>query len=310
MLALPVPRVDPADPNAGFLAGLMSAAPEEVTAALRSAPADSLETRLRALRARLETRDTAAAPEALQAIESEPDEEWGADWRVVWNRGLVSLTAGDRESAALSFDAVYDAFPGEAAPKLALAICAELLGQLDNAAEYYRVVWATDHSYVSAAFGLARVRLATGDRTGAVEALEAVPESSIHYTAARIAAVRARLRRRSARDPLLPDLRAAAEQVESLADFGLDAERREHLTAEVLGSALDWVLSGSHGAGPDGGRLSQGRSPALLGSTLDERGLRFGLERSYRLLARLAQRGDERIELVERANRFRPRTWV
>ncbi|UQA97985.1 serine/threonine-protein kinase PknG [Streptomyces halobius] len=308
-LTLPAPRVDPADPNAGFLAGLMSAGPGEVIAALRSAPADSLETRLRALRAHLETGEAGAAREALQAIESQPGEEWGADWRVVWNHGLVSLTAGDHESAALSFDAVYDAFPGEAAPKLALAVCAELLGQLDNATEYYRLVWATDHSYVSAAFGLARVRLATGDRPGAVEALESVPESSIHYTAARIAAVRARLRRRSPHDPLLPDLRAAAEEVEALADFGLDAERREHLTTEVLGSALDWVLSGCHGARPDGGHAPQGR-PALLGSTLDERGLRFGLERSYRLLARLAERGDERIELVERANRFRPRTWV
>ncbi|MEV0369285.1 tetratricopeptide repeat protein [Streptomyces sp. NPDC050636] len=309
VLALPVPRVDPADPNAGFLAGLMAAAPAELIAALRSAPADSLETRLRGLRARLEMGDAAAALLALEAIESELAEEWGADWRVVWNHGLVSLTAGDHESAALSFDAVYDAFPGEAAPKLALAVCAELLGQLDNAAEYYRLVWATDHSYVSAAFGLARVQLAAGDRTGAVEALESVPESSIHYTAARIAAIRARLRRRSARDPLLPELRAAAEQVEALADFGLDAERREQLATEVLGSALDWVLSGSHGARPDGAQASPGR-PALLGSALDERGLRFGLERSYRLLARLAQRGEERIELVERANRFRPRTWV
>ena len=118
--------------------------------------------------------------------------------------------------------------------------------------EYYRLVWATDRSYVSAAFGLARVRLAAGDRTGAVEALESVPESSIHYIAARIAAVRARLRQRPPRDPLSADLRAAAEQVEALADFGLDAERREQLTTEVLGSALDWVLSGSHGAGPDG----------------------------------------------------------
>jgi serine/threonine-protein kinase PknG len=48
----------------------------------------------------------------------------------------------------------------------------------------------------------------------------------------------------------------------------------------------------------------------LLGSELDERGLRFGLERSYRTLARLADHGKERIELVERANRLRPRTWV
>jgi serine/threonine-protein kinase PknG len=48
----------------------------------------------------------------------------------------------------------------------------------------------------------------------------------------------------------------------------------------------------------------------LLGSDLDERGLRFGLERSYRTLARLAPGGEERIDLVERANRYRPRTWV
>ncbi|MGW2629741.1 tetratricopeptide repeat protein [Streptomyces chattanoogensis] len=304
-LALPVPRVDPADPNAGFLAGLMTVAPAELLPALRSAPADSPELRLRALRARLETGDGPAARALLSAVESEPGTRAADDWRVVWNRGLVSLTCGDRESAALAFDAVYDAFPGEPAPKLALAVCAELLGQLETAAEYYRLVWTTDHGYVSAAFGLARVRLAAGDRGGAVQALEAVPEASIHYTAARIAAVRARLRQRPPHDALLDDLQAAARQVARLADFGLDAGRREQLATEVLGSALDWVLSGSHGAPPGGGR-----PPSLLGSALDERGLRFGLERSYRLLARLAQRGEERIELVERANRFRPRTWV
>ncbi|WP_328386809.1 serine/threonine-protein kinase PknG [Streptomyces sp. NBC_00400] len=322
-LALPVPRVDPDDPHAGLLAGLLAAAPAELLGALRSAPADSLEVRLRALRARLETGDSAGAQRALEEIAAaEPAGQWaaarragtepgtgGADWRVVWHRGLVSLTTGDRESAALAFDAVYDAFPGEPAPKLALGICAELLGQLDNAVEYYRLVWATDRSYVGAAFGLARVHLAAGDRTGAVGALESVPESSIHYIAARIAAVRARLRGRPPRDPLTADLRAAAEQVEALADFGLDAERREQLTTEVLGSALDWVLSGSHGAGPDG-PAGVAERPSLLGCPLDERGLRFGLERSYRLLARLAQRGEKRIELVERANRFRPRTWV
>ncbi|MEU9119436.1 tetratricopeptide repeat protein [Streptomyces sp. NPDC048506] len=319
-LALPVPRVDPTDPNAGLLAGLLTAAPAELLAALRSAPTGSLEVRLRELRAHLETGDGTAARAVLEAIAAEPAEPWsgtghggagacGADWRVVWHRGLVALATADLEGAALAFDAAYDAFPGEPAPKLALGVCAELLDQLDNAVEYYRLVWAADRSYVSAAFGLARVRLAAGDRTGAVEALESVPESSIHYTAARIAAVRARLRQRPPDDPLLPDLRAAAQQVEALADFGLDAERREHLTAEVLGSALDWVLSGSHGATAEGEGRGHGR-PALLGSPLDERGLRFGLERSYRLLARLAQRGERRIELVERANRFRPRTWV
>ncbi|MFD0368274.1 tetratricopeptide repeat protein [Streptomyces sp. NPDC127114] len=297
-LALPVPRVDAADPNAGFLAGLLAAAPAELITALHAAPVTSLELRLRELRARLEMGDLVSAGRSLDDLEHGHAD----DWRVVWYRGVTSLVGGDRESAAVSFDAIYDAFPGEPAPKLALGVCAELLGQLDNAAEYYRLVWATDPSYVSAAFGLARVQLAAGDRTGAVRTLESVPESSIHYTAARVAAVRARLRRRPANEPLGADLTAAAAQVSALQGFGLDAVRREQLSTEVLGTALDWVLSGSPGAGPAG--------TALLGSELDERGLRFGLERSYRVLARLAQRGEERIELVERANRFRPRTWV
>ncbi|MFJ1746220.1 tetratricopeptide repeat protein [Streptomyces sp. NPDC088116] len=306
-LALPVPAVDPNDPNAGFLAGLTAAAPAEALAALAGAPTESVERGLRELRARLEMGDPAAAAGELATLEeSRPD-----DWRVVWYRGVTSLVTGDHERAADSFDAVYDAFPGEPAPKLALGVCWEVLGQLDNAAAYYRLVWTADPNYVSAAFSLARVRLAAGDRAGAVRTLESVPESSIHYTAARVAAVRARLRRRGPDVPapgsgaqarLIDDLTAAAHQVSALQRFGLDAVRREQLSTEVLGTALDWVLSGSPGTRP--------AQTSLLGSELDERGLRFGLERSYRVLARLAQRGEERIELVERANRFRPRTWV
>ncbi|MFC8100533.1 tetratricopeptide repeat protein [Streptomyces sp. NPDC057363] len=303
-LALPVPRVDAGDPNAGFLAGLMASAPAELLTALASAPAPSTETRLRQIRARLENGDAPGALEALHTLEGErPD-----DWRVVWYQGLAALVTGDHEGAALAFDAVYDAFPGEIAPKLALGLCAEVLGQLDNAAEYYRLVWASDPSHVSSAFGLARVQLAAGDRAGAVRTLESVPESSIHCTAARVAAVRARLRQRTAGAgdvAFLDDLVAAARQVEALDVYGLDPARREQLSAEVLGCALDWVLSGGRGSVPPaaGGRT-------LLGSGLDERGLRFGLERSYRTLARLARGGEERIDLVERANRYRPRTWV
>ncbi|CBG72957.1 putative serine/threonine protein kinase [Streptomyces scabiei 87.22] len=315
-LALPVPRVDAGDPNAGFLAGLMTSAPAELITALHAAPSGSLELRLRELRARLEMGEFTVALATLDALERDhPD-----DWRVVWYRGVAALATVDHENAALSFDAIYDAFPGEPAPKLALGLCAEVLGQLDNAAEYYRLVWTTDPSFVSSAFGLARVRLTAGDRQNAVHTLESVPEASIHYTAARVAAVRARLRHRpeailgtgpapapagAAPDvPFLDDLTAAAGQIEALGGYGLDPVRREQLSTEVLGCALDWVLSGSQGAAPPAG------ARVLLGSALDERGLRFGLERSYRTLARLAPGGEERIDLVERANRYRPRTWV
>ncbi len=301
------PRVDALDPNAGFLAGLMASAPAELITALHTVPVPSLETRLRELRARLEMREPDAAARALTTLEGEHAD----DWRVVWYRGVTSLVTGDHETAALSFDAVYDAFPGEMAPKLALGICAEVLGQLDNAAEYYRLVWATDPGFVSAAFGLARVQIAAGERGAAVSTLESVPEASIHYTAARVAAVRARLRERSHREPLLADLTAAGAQVTALGAFGLDPVRHEQLSTEVLGKALDWVLSGSPGVpGPGGPAAGPPHARKLLGAEPTERGLRSGLERSYRMLARLAQRGDERIELVERANRFRPRTWV
>ena len=48
----------------------------------------------------------------------------------------------------------------------------------------------------------------------------------------------------------------------------------------------------------------------LLGCEFTERGLRFGLERSYRAQARLAPDRRRRIELVDAANAVRPRTWA
>ena len=306
-LALPVPRIDAADPNAGFLAALMATGPADVLSALGSAPTNSVELRLRGLRAQIELGDLAQVDAELVSLSADyPD-----DWRVVWYRGLAALVAsgtpgGPLPSAAAgaaadAFDAVYDAFPGEAAPKLALGICAEALGEREDAAEFYRLVWTTDRAYVSAAFGLARVRLAGGDRAGAVHALETVPETSNHYVAARVAAVRSRLRERAPGEPLRADLDACSLQ---LAGLGLDTRRREELSAEVLGKALGWVLSGR----PDG---AAGAGPVLLlGHPAEERELRFALEQSYRVLARLAEQPEKRIEWVERANRTRPRTWV
>ncbi|GAA5012818.1 serine/threonine-protein kinase [Kitasatospora paranensis] len=325
-LALPIPRVDPADPNAGFLAALAGGTPGEALAALRKAATDSLELRLRVLRCHLELGDRDAAEEALAALAT----DHGDDWRAVWYRGVAALAAGEAGPAAEAFDAVYDAFPGEAAPKLALAACAELLGNGADAAEFHRLVATADHGYVGAAFGLARVRLADGDRSGAVAALEAVPESSAHWTAARIAAVRARLRDRGPADPLGPELVRCSEQLTGLA---LDARRRAELTVEVLDAALGWVRAGrpdrtgaagagaAGAAGAAGGTVAEGAGGTLagaadadtyqvLGHPADERELRFALEHSYRVMARLSDRAETRIDMVERANRARPRTWV
>ncbi|MFI5533314.1 tetratricopeptide repeat protein [Kitasatospora sp. NPDC051853] len=366
-LALPVPLVDPSDPAAGLLATLGASGPDEALAALATAPSPSVELRLRALRAHLEriagdprapepvpvvmvpgappvlipapgsreTAATVAAEHELLALE----QDHGDDWRVVWHRGLFELVAGQAATAAESFDAVYDAFPGEPAPKLALAVCAELLGNGEDAAEFYRLVGTTDRGYVSAAFGLARVLLAAGDREGAVRALESVPDSSAHWTSARVATLRARLRGRPATDPLGPELARCSEQLTALP---LDARHAGELSVELLEAALGWVLAGSpggagggtgsgtgpgagHGAGTGAGDeagnaagdgpASKGAGAAagtleVLGRPAVERELRFALEHSYRVLARLTDRAEIRIEMVERANRARPRTWV
>ncbi|WP_200259496.1 tetratricopeptide repeat protein [Streptomyces sp. HSG2] len=155
---------------------------------------------------------------------------------------------------------------------------------------------------------LARVQVSESTRRGAGATLTSVPRDPLRHAAARVVAVRAGIRRDAATRTdvgFAEDLKAAAEQVEALTEYGLDPARRERSATEVLVSALDWILSGGRAstASAAGARTS-------LGSTLGERGSRFGPERAHRAPARPAEGGEERNDLVERANRYRPRTWV
>ena len=82
-----------------------------------------------------------------------------------------------------------------------------------------------------------------------------------------------------------------------LGQLVVDDVRRQQLTVEILRAALDWCATGQPaGTGP------------ILGCEPNARALRFGLERSYRALARLTPDEDRRIELVDLANAIRPRT--
>jgi serine/threonine-protein kinase PknG len=90
------------------------------------------------------------------------------------------------------------------------------------------------------------------------------------------------------------DLRQADGRLGQLV---VDDVRRQQLTVEILRAALDWCTTGQPaGNGP------------ILGCEPNARALRFGLERSYRALARLTPDEDRRIELVDLANAIRPRT--
>ncbi|MET1075880.1 MAG: tetratricopeptide repeat protein [Umezawaea sp.] len=307
--ALPVPQVDATDPAAGFLATATTGDAAERVAALRAAPVGTAEVRLQLVRALVDAGQAEAATRELYGLTAtsmfDPDDPSlvdSDDWRPVWYRGLAALVEGDPTGARASFETVYDVLPGEAAPKLAIALCAEATGNLAEAAHYYEVVWRTDRSYVSAAFGLARVLLAAGTRDRAVAVLHTVPDTSSHHVSAQVTAIRAQTDARHHRTDGQPALVAITGAADRLAALELDVARRARLSVEVLQAAFDLLAAG--------GSTDPAGHGELLGCEISDRGLRLGLERHYRTLARLADTPEERFALVDRANAVRPRTLV
>ena len=218
------------------------------------------------------------------------------DWRMWWHRGLVALCTGTATVAIDWLDPVYTELPGEVAPKLALALAHELAGELERSAELYDRACRCDPSYVSGAFGLARVRLRLRDRDAAVEALERVPSASSAYGDARVAAVRAMATRFDNGTGLpVPDQLARASAIVERLD--LAPARRAQLDLELFEAGLFALVGGQP---RDGVRI--------CGRPLAERALREGLEESYRQLAKHATTSRDRIALIDCANRVRPRT--
>lgn len=334
--ALPLPLVDPADPAAGLLMSLGGNDPAATVATLRSAPVQTVEVSLRLARALIEVGDTEGAGASLDSIAAADQ-----DWRIDWYRGLIALAGAKPADAVAAFDAVYDALPGEPAAQLALAAAAELNADPDGAARRYLRVWRVDRSLVSAAFGLARMLLAAGDRAGAITVLDEVPDSSSQHVAAQIAAVRATLDRGPG--PLIEsDLVGASERLTRLR---LDTARRATLVAEMLHEALRWLAPDPDSTVPVStapaaggvtpstvalparvgaaqqrpwaqvlrewrtGGPTPGAAPSMfLGAVLREQEVRLGLERAYRLLASLEPDPTLRYALVDQANAVRPQT--
>jgi serine/threonine-protein kinase PknG len=297
---LPVPQVDTDDPAAGVLATTTSADPREAIEALAGAPSESIEVRLRIVRARIELGELAEAQRQLQAAQYLAIRAgFPHGWRIDWYRGLIELAGGRPRVAHVAFEAVYDELPGEIAPKLALAVSAEGVGDYFGASRFYELVWRTDHSYVSAAFGLARVYLAQGGKAGALEVLESVSPSSTHHVAAQVAAIKVKTRMSGGKDVKPVSERDLVEAGMRLERLSLDAERKTRLSAEVLEAAHEWVRSSLAPPLP---------GTRVLGCDLSERDVRFALERCYRSLARMAGSPEQRVDLVDKANAIRPRT--
>jgi len=254
---------------------------------------DSDEVRLRRVRILIQAGED---PEALlRAIEL--NNPW--DWRITWYRSVVQMRRGDAELAAEGFSRVWTELPGELAPKLAVALAAETAGRFHRAAEVYSEVMGVDSSFVSAAFGLARCRAASGDRQGAVQAYRLVPTSSATFTEAQVASARALVgAAETGAPPTVDDIQAAAQTIEQAR---IDTAEKARLALEVLEEAL---------AGVEDGSIPESPQSNVFGHSMTADGIRRSLEQTYRDLARVAATAEERFALVDRANQVRPRSLV
>ncbi|NYI05082.1 serine/threonine-protein kinase [Allostreptomyces psammosilenae] len=299
---LPVPYPHPEDPAAALLTALESSPAQQLVEQVGAVRPRTVEVALCLGRAELRLGRLPVAGEWLAAAARLLGSAAARDWRLAWHRGLLALAGGDVAAANAAFDAVYAALPGEYAPKLALGYCAERLGRPELAGRYYEAVWRRNRSQGSAAFGLVRLRLARGDRRGAVEILDRVPEFSPHHSRARIAAVRILVGRLADGPAPAEGFREAARRLPNLYpdEGGAAGDARDRLTAEVRELALDRVLT-------ERGEEWLPSGP-LLGEPPTEERLRRLLETSLRDLARQARHAGEHGALVDLANAVRPMT--
>ena len=96
-------------------------------------------------------------------------------------------------------------------------------------------------------------------------------------------------------NPSSKELKDAGNVIEAMT---LEGRERYQLTKQVLETALNLVTTQS---------LTPTPSLTILGKPLEEIHLRDGLEKALRAMAHLAT-GEEKIRLVDEANRVRPKT--
>ncbi len=284
---LPELRLDPADPAAADLFAVRSAEPLARAAMLaqtmRAFPA-SAEARLRRAEAMI-----AEGPE-VDTVMAVLDQALGLnpfDWRPDWYCGLMYLALDRPAEAVECFDKVYGEIPGEAPPKLALAMALEAGGRLPEAAGLYETVIRSAPGLPAAAFGLARCRT---DRAGAVAALALVPDSAALSGEARLAAVRTL----SAPGSAEADWRQASAILAAMPD---DTLARHAAEAALARAAADRAETAPLQPTP------------LLGVAPTAKALRLRAEAALRACARLSEGRPARTAFIDQANAARPRTW-
>ncbi len=293
---LPVPLLNPSDPELNEILNAV-ALPDPIQQRDRlslicQVSSNSREAALKLASTSIDLGEYDEVDRILKQIEEQ--DPW--EWRVFWYRGRSLIAQGQFKEAQAVFDQVYFDLPGELAPKIAIALAAELSKNYPLAIQLYELVCRTDPNYLSAVFGLARCQYAVKNRQAAVAALDRVPQTSSLYTRARVEVARVLIRSDHV-PPNTSELKAASMTIEALKLEGME---RYHLTQQVLETALNLVTAKT---------LSPTASFVILEQTLEEVSLRKGLEKVLRSMAHLTT-GEDKLRLTDQANQVRPRTWL
>ncbi|MFF8033594.1 MULTISPECIES: tetratricopeptide repeat protein [unclassified Streptomyces] len=330
---LPVPRPYPGDPQTarfevssgydpGQLLGQEDEKPRSVEICLHN---------VRVLLGRDTRKDLERAQEELDTADSIPGPSAVRRWRLEWHRALLALRSAGLDDdprqvaeAAAHFTQVHLELPGEYAPKLALAYCAERLGDDTagpTAEELYEAVFARNPAHGGAALGLARIALRAHDRRAAIDVLGRVRPGTLDHTVARIAALRIRAARLPGDGDPLP---APAEVDAALAELhGLVGRRpgagepslSDDEALRLRTELHEWKLDAVHGLGDRPGSPGRGAerldARGLRRLSPPERALRKQLASLYRRLAAHPQHSAAAHEhLVDLMHAVRPQTLI
>ncbi|TQL19506.1 tetratricopeptide repeat protein [Streptomyces sp. SLBN-134] len=324
---LPVPRPYPGDPQAARFEVSSGYDPDRLLEQGDEKPR-SVEISLhnvRVLLSRNTRDDLERAQEELDTADSIPGPSAVRRWRLEWHRALLALRGAglddDRRQVAGArnhFTRVHLELPGEYAPKLALAYCAEWLGD-DTAGELYEAVFARNPAHGGAALGLARIALRARDRRGAIDVLGRVRQGTLDHTVARVAALRiraARLPGEGAPLPVPTEVDAALAELRGLVgrrpgdgEPRLSEDEALRLSTELHEWKLDAVHSLSDRPGSPGSSAGRLTARALRRLSAPERASREELESHYRRLAAHHQEPAAAHEhLVDLMHAVRPQT--
>lgn len=160
-----------------------------------------------------------------------------------------------------------------------------------HAIRLYALVWLTNPTTVSSAFGLARMLMSEKEVDLAIKALDKVPGASRHSRMAQLTAILCLV----AGQPTEAQIRLAARRLEQIPST---EPRFLQIKVSVIEAGLTHLRE--HG--------SAGPAP-LFEYPFTMRELRRGLAHTLRAQARIAPYPRHRYALVDMANKVRPATW-